>query len=629
MKDKTIDTGEVFSPYIRVGILHNSYFNGVLRPEVPGRFEDVFIDRKNLNGAPFGMRVVCRIIEEADNYSRMYSGFLKDEITGRGMPKGEIIKVLGDVESNDAAMEGIMISHSLSSEFPKKVVEESENFPFELTEEEISREIQSGRLDIRDEIIVTIDGEDTKDIDDGLSISREGDITVLGVHIADVAHYVRENSQLDKEALKRGCSVYLADRVIPMLPPSLSNNLCSLNPHKPRFALTVRIGFDEDGNRVFSNVAETLIQSNERLTYTQVYNLLSGEDAADESVRKYKDMLEAIKSLSLKLRRKRFENGSIDFDFIETGLKLDADKNVVEVYPKRSNFANHMIEECMIACNEAVSEEFTGKKVPFIYRVHNKPDRDKFFNFKKVAKSLGEKLRLPDEPDSGELQKIIQSLEDKPYKETLMQLILRSMSKAVYSDKCEGHFGLAIKYYSHFTSPIRRYPDLFIHRVIKNSLKGNAVSKAWKKKAVIAAEMSSDAEINAMTAERESVDYKTAQYMQQFKGQLFQGKVTGLHDFGIFVRLENSVEGMVPFRNLLYYYEYSEQNMVVSSRETGNNIRIGDSLTVKIANADIVARRIELTLDESQFLVQKKKKNKKRSKQDNLNVKKKKNKRNK
>jgi len=600
LKKENNTVNDKFTPYLRVGILHNSYYDGILRSEVPGRFGDVFIDKKNLNGAPFGMRVVCKVIEEPDNYGKKYPSFLKDEMDGFGMPKGVVVEVLGEPDSNDSTMAGIMISHNLSSKFPEKVLDESTKFPQEISDEEIAKEIEGGRKDIRDEVIVTIDGEDTKDIDDGLSITVENGITILGVHIADVAHYVKENSHLDKEALERGCSVYMADRVIPMLPPVLSNNLCSLNPRKPRFALTARIGFNSNGDQVSFSVMETVIQSNDRLTYTQVYNMLSEDKSKDDEFIKYKDMLLEIKNLSEKLRNKRFENGSIDFDFTETKLKLDANKNVLEIYPVKSTFANYMIEECMIACNQAISKYFTQKKAPFIYRVHQKPDPDKLYNFTRVAKLLGEKIKLKEEPESKDIQKIIHSLDGKPYKETLMQLILRSMSKAVYSDKCEGHYGLGITYYSHFTSPIRRYPDLFIHRVIKSYIKGNQPSKTWKKKALNAAEISTDAEINSMFAERESVDYKTAQYMKQFVGETFEGKVTGLQDFGIFVRLENSVEGMAPFRTLKNYYEYHEEQILVKAKETGNTIRIGDSVRVKVADSDTIARRIEFLLHEKE-----------------------------
>lgn len=627
----------------RVGILHNNFLNGIVRSDVPGRFEDVFVDRKDLNGAPFGMRVVCQLTENPFEEGVRQDYYYRDDFSGTGMAKGRIIEVLGDPISNDATMKGILIAHNLDEEFPEGVLEQARKFEMDIPESEIESELKRGRKDFRNEQIVTIDGADTKDIDDALSIRVTDGITYLSVHIADVTHYVKEGSPIDIEALSRGTSVYLADRVIPMLPQILSNNLCSLNPNKPRFAITATIGYDPNAHMVSFKVEETVIESSQRLTYDEVFELLSdnentkginsfysnedklnneknaiiksdtdGNDidknkspstdsatASDLSkIEPFRGMLTQIYELSKKLRLKRFENGAINFDFLETKVKLDYEKNVTDVYAAKATFANEMIEECMVAANEAIAKEFSIKKAPFIYRVHEETDIEKIQRFTSVAKLLGEKIQVSSKPSPKEIQAVISSIEDKPYKETLMQLLLRSMAKAEYSHECLGHFGLALKFYCHFTSPIRRYPDLFIHRVIKSYIGDEKRNPAWTQNVVTISKMNSDSEKNSTQAERESVDYKTAQYMKQFIGESFEGQVTGMLDFGIFVRLDNTIEGMAPFRTLNNYYEFFEELMVVRSSNNRKVIRIGDRVVVKVVGADLVARRVEFLLYE-------------------------------
>jgi ribonuclease R len=595
----------------RVGILHNNFLNGIVRSDVPGRFEDVFIDRKDLNGAPFGMRVVCQLTENPFEEGVRQDYYYRDDFSGTGMAKGRIIEVLGDPVSNDATMKGILIAHNLDEEFPEGVLEQARKFEMDIPESEIESELKRGRKDFRNEQIVTIDGADTKDIDDALSIRVTDGITYLSVHIADVTHYVKEGSPIDVEALSRGTSVYLADRVIPMLPQILSNNLCSLNPNKPRFALTATMGYDKNAYMVSFKVEETVIESSQRLTYDEVFELLSDNESTRENnhsddvtaddlskIEPFRGMLTQIYELSKKLRLKRFENGAINFDFLETKVKLDYEKNVTDVYAAKATFANEMIEECMVAANEAIAKEFSIKKAPFIYRVHEETDIEKIQRFTSVAKLLGEKIQISTKPSPKEIQAVISSIEDKPYKETLMQLLLRSMAKAEYSHECLGHFGLALKFYCHFTSPIRRYPDLFIHRVIKSYIGDEKRNPAWTQNVVTISKMNSDSEKNSTQAERESIDYKTAQYMKQFIGESFEGQVTGMLDFGIFVRLDNTIEGMAPFRTLNNYYEFFEELMVVRSSNNRKVIRIGDRVVVKVVGADLVARRVEFLLYE-------------------------------
>jgi ribonuclease R len=583
---------------LRVGILYQNLVNGIVRPDVPNRFEEVFIERKHLNGAPFGMRVVCRIIDEGNIQSPIESN--RDEFSGTGMPRGEILEVLGDPASNDATMKGIMVMHHLSEQFPKSVLDELQKFSNEVSQEEIQKAISQGRADYRDLNVVTIDGEDTKDIDDGLSMKREGGKFILGVHIADVAHYVTEGSALDREALDRGTSVYMADRVIPMLPTVLSNNLCSLNPGKPRFVLSVTLAFDSDANLQSFHITESIIESRERLTYTEVFQTLSDSDESHlpKHIKPHKEMLFDIHQLAQKLRKKRFHNGAIDFDLTETKLILDANKNVINILPADRNYADEMIEECMIACNEAIASHFESIHIPFIYRIHQSADSEKIQTLIDLARRLGEKIRLPEKPSSKQIQQLITQISEKPHKETLLHMILRAMPKARYADKNLGHYGLALKHYCHFTSPIRRYPDLFIHRVIKASVNETPFSKRWKQSTAFISEQSTDREINAMIAERESVDYKIAEYMSNHIGEVYEGIVSGIMNFGLFIRLSNTAEGMAPFRTMRGYYEFLEEQMAVKVPNSKQIIRIGDFVTVKVIHADLIARRIEFLLEE-------------------------------
>ncbi|MHB1485610.1 MAG: ribonuclease R [Saccharofermentanales bacterium] len=583
---------------VRVGILFNNFLNGIVRPDVPNAFEDVFIDRANLFGAPFGMKVVCEIIEAPKDYEMRGRQYQYDELTGKGMAKGRIIEVLGDARSNDTAMMGILISHGLKEEFPADVAQKAKTFIAEISEDDIRTEIRKGRKDLREEQIITIDGLEAKDLDDAISLTKTSDGNILlGVHIADVTHYVKENDPIDKEAVLRGTSVYLADRVIPMLPHVLSNNLCSLHPGRPKFTLSAFIEFDRYGNRISYEISETIIQSKERFTYDEVYDMLGPELKSDERHESFRPMLQNMYDFSKILRKKRFERGAINFDFPETKVVLDYEKQVIDVHAAPVTFANEIIEEFMIACNEAVAEKFAVLKAPFIYRIHEQPDPEKFERFRKIAKLLGEKVKFSKELKSDEIHHFIQKIEDKPYGSTLMQMLLRSMAKARYSNRNLGHFGLSSDFYCHFTSPIRRYPDLFIHRVIKTSLQGIAFPRNWIKLSEKVSDTSSDTERNAMEAERESVNFKTAEYMERHVGETFSGKVTGMFNAGIFVQLENTIEGLAPFRTMNGYFEFFEDEMVVRCYSGNKTIRIGDPVSVEVINADRIARRIEFRLN--------------------------------
>lgn len=606
MREKKGIAGSITNPSfpIRVGILTNNFSNGIVRPDVPGAFEDIFIDRNQINGAPFGMKVVCEVISAPEDYEMRGRRYYFDEFSGRGMAKGRIVEVLGDPGSNDTAMMGILLSHHLKQDFPDPVMKLAKTIPLEIPEDEIQIEIQNGRIDRRKEQIITIDGADAKDLDDAVSIVKTPENHYLvGVHIADVTHYVKEGNAIDKNAVTRGTSVYLADRVIPMLPQSLSNGICSLHPGKPKFALSVIMELDESGEVLSSEFTESVIQSSARFTYDEVFRMLGDEKETIDHLEIFRPMLEMMRNAAVILRRRRFENGSIQFEFPETKVILDSEKKVLDVHAEPNTFANEMIEELMILCNETVAKKFALLKAPFIYRVHEQPDPEKVERFQKAAKLFGEKIPLSKSVKPHEMRDAVNKIQGKPYSDTLMQMMLRSMAKAKYSDLCLGHFGLSLTYYCHFTSPIRRYPDLFIHRVVKASIHGESFPKKWVKKASLYSESSSNTERNAMEAERESVDFKTAEYMERHVGDVFPGKITGMFHSGIFVQLENTIEGMAPFRTMRGYYEYDEESMTVRS-ETGNRIiRIGDRVNVKVVQADRIARRIEFSLDEKDLPV--------------------------
>jgi ribonuclease R len=591
---------------VRAGILGNNFMNGIVRPDVPGAFEEIFIARENLHGAPFGMKVICEVIDAPKDYEERGRQYYRDEFSGQGMAKGRIREVLGEPGSYDAAMQGILITHGLKTDFPGTVIAQTKKLPSEISSADINREILSGRIDRRDEMIITVDGEDAKDLDDAISIKQlEGGNVLLGVHIADVTHYVTEAGAIDREASARGTSVYLADRVIPMLPQVLSNGLCSLHPGSPKLALSVMMEFSKDGDMISSEFTESVIQSNCRFTYDEVFRMFGEEQEKIEQLEKFRPMLHLMIQTTRILREKRSERGAISFEFPETKVLLDKEKKVLDVYAAPVTFANEMIEECMIACNEAVAMKFALLKAPFIYRVHEKPDEEKMERFIKTARLLGEKTHFSPSPKSEEIHKAILQMEDKPYRKMLMQLLLRSMAKARYSNQCLGHFGLASTYYCHFTSPIRRYPDLFIHRVVKSLIHEESFPSRWVKSSALFSDLSSDAERNAMQAERESIDFKTAEYMEGHIGEIYEGQVTGMFHGGVFVQLPNTIEGLAPFRTMGAYYEYDEEQMTARSDVGNRVVRIGDTVTVKVTQADRVARRIEFTLDESSLVQEK------------------------
>lgn len=568
-----------------VGILKEGREGGIVVPD-PGypatAYGQIIIRRNQLNGAPYGMKVVCEVLNPSAK---------------RAEYEGRIIEVLGDPGNNDVAMLSILRQFGLSNVFPAAVTDEASRLPLSPTEEQIEEAILHGRKDLRNLQTITIDGEEAKDLDDAISISKlEKGCYRLWVHIADVSEYVTDGSALDNEARLRGTSVYLVDRVIPMLPPRLSNGLCSLNPHVPRFTLTCEMKIDPQGEIIDSEIYESIIESNARTSYNEINGILF-EDKTIEDYIPLVPMFKLMLELRNALKDKRKKRGTIDFVFPETHVELDEDGNPVDVYPYPINTIHSVIEEFMIAANEAVAERFNKLESPFVYRIHEEPVELKIAEFMHVARLFGENRRLTGKVTPLYLSELLDDIADKEYAPALNQLLLRSMAKAVYSEKNVGHFGLASKYYCHFTSPIRRYPDLYIHRIIKSWLHQKHQKQMFANKVADVAYHSSEMERNSVEAERASVDLKCAEYMADRVGEEFQGVVSGACPAGVFVKLENTIEGMVPFSSLNEYFEFDERKLEAKGSR-GTVYRIGKKVRVKVASADPLTHHIDFNFVE-------------------------------
>lgn len=566
-----------------VGILYQKDRDGYVEPD-PGydlrQYGKIWIPNRFLNGAPFGMKVVCEIINPQDTGADYY---------------GKVVEVIGDPMRHDVAILSIMRQFGLRESFPEDVLKEADAIVSELTQEMIQNEIDRGRVDLRSLETITIDGEDAKDLDDAISIEVLPEKRYrLYVHIADVNHYVSDLSELDTEARLRGTSVYLADRVIPMLPPRLSNGICSLNPGTPRFTLTAEMNVNAKGQILSGNIYESIIQSDARTSYLQIQELLDGKKESGEAF--LLPMAEKMRELTDILIEKREKRGSLQFSFPETHVSLDEKGEPVDVYAYPIYYSNRMIEEFMILCNEFIANHFFAKKYPFIFRVHEPPDPQKIQAFFEVSERFGVRSDIRGEITPVTISAILENIKEEPFYPPLSQLLLRSLTKAEYRKENLGHFGLASSCYCHFTSPIRRYPDLYIHRIIKAYL-GKKRKKTYFSNFVKEISFhSSEMERNAADAQRASVDEKTAEYMSAHVGETFEGIVSGVIRSGLFVRLDNTVEGMVPFFSLDGYYIYDEKKLEAKNRQSGEVFRIGDPVTVQLARVDRQTRNIDFIL---------------------------------
>lgn len=548
--------------------------------------DDIFVLKKDFNGARAGDKVVVKIMKYPDQ-SNSAEGRIEEIISRCGEAGGDI--------------KALIRQYRLTQEFSDKVEAETKKITLKISEEEISR-----RTDLRERTIITMDGADAKDLDDAVSVERlENGNYLLGVHIADVSHYVREGSQLDKEALKRGNSVYLIDQVIPMLPKLLSNGICSLNPKVDRLTLSVSMEIDGKGKVVNHDVYESVIHSNARMVYSDVSDMLEHNDK--ELIQEYKDIYQDIllmDELAKILRKARDNRGSLDFDFDEAYITLNDQGIPTSVETAERRVANRIIEEFMLIANETIAEHFYWMEVPFVYRVHESPSLEKIEEFKRFIRSFGLMLKgNPEHIHPKALNEIINSVEGKPEEHVVNTVMLRSMKKAFYGTECEGHFGLGVKYYCHFTSPIRRYPDLIIHRIIKEAIHGKLDAKrikSLKKRTEKAADTSSATERQALELEREVEKLKKAEYMTYHVGEIYDGIISGVANFGFFVEIENTIEGMVRVDYLSDdYYDYEATKYRLIGRRTNKIYALGDKVTIKVHSVELQDREINFTIAES------------------------------
>lgn len=569
-----------------VGTFEKSKRFGFVVPDDRRFNDDIFVLKKDFGGAQTGDKVVVKITSYPDK-SNSAEGKIEEIISRRG-------EVGGDIKA-------LIRQHNLTKEFPEKVEAEAKKIPLKITEDEISR-----RVDLREKTIVTMDGADAKDLDDAVSVEKliNGNYR-LGVHIADVSHYVTDSSQLDKEALKRGNSVYLIDQVIPMLPKILSNGICSLNPDVDRLTLSVTMEIDGKGKVVNHEIYESVIHSKARLVYGDVSDILENKD--EDLIGKYKDIYPDIllmDELAKILRKARDVRGSLDFDFDEAYIRLNEKGIPISVETAERRVANRIIEEFMLIANETIAEHFYWMEIPFVYRVHETPSAEKIEEFKRFIRSFGLNLKgNPDNIHPKALNEIISSVEGKPEEHVVNTVMLRSMKKAFYGTECEGHFGLGVKYYCHFTSPIRRYPDLIIHRIIKESINGKLDVKrirVLKRRTDRAADISSATERQAQELEREVEKLKKAEYMTYHVGETYDGIINGVASFGFFVEIENTIEGMVRVDYLNDdYYDYEAARYRLIGRRTNKIYALGDKVTIKVHSVELQEREINFTVVDS------------------------------
>ena len=552
---------------------------GFAVPDNPRFTQDIFIPKERSKGAVRGHKVVVEITD----YGR----------EGK-KPEGKVVEILGLVNDPGTDILSIVRGYDLPMEFPEKVLKQVENVA-----NEVSTADMAGRLDLRDWQTVTIDGEDAKDLDDAITITREGDKYKLGVHIADVTNYVQEHSALDVEALNRGTSIYLVDRVIPMLPHKLSNGICSLNAGESRLALSCIMTIDGKGNVVDHTIAETVIKVDRRMSYTSVKKILEDKDEAERA--EYAElipMFELMQELAGILRKKRMSRGSIDFDFPETKIILNEQGKPVDIKPYDRNVATKIIEDFMLIANETVAQDYFWQELPFVYRTHDNPDTEKIQKLGTFINNFGYSIRIgQDEIHPKELQKLLMKIEGSPEEALISRLTLRSMKQAKYTTVSTGHFGLATHYYCHFTSPIRRYPDLQIHRIIKDNLRGRMNEKKiahYEKILDEVASHSSKMERRAEEAERETDKLKKVEYMSEHIGEVFEGVISGVTEWGFYVELPNTIEGLVHVTSLTDdYYHYDERSYELVGETGARRYKLGQKIKVVVSATDKILRTID------------------------------------
>lgn len=555
---------------------------GFVIPDNQKLQKDIFIPAEKSRGAVSGHKVVVELTS--------YGGAGKK-------PEGRIIEIIGHVNDPGTDIMSIVKGYELPVEFSDKVLRQAERVSKPVSEADMS-----GRTDLRDVQMVTIDGEDAKDLDDAVSVVRKDGNYILGVHIADVSNYVQENSALDHEAKERGTSVYLVDRVIPMLPHALSNGICSLNAGEDRLALSCIMTVDSKGNVVDHEILETVVHVDRRMTYTSVKKILEDHDDRErETYKEFVPMFECMQELSGLLRKKRRQRGSIDFDFPETKLLLDESGRPAEIKPYDRNIATKIIEDFMLLANETVAQDYYWQELPFVYRTHEAPDDEKIKALATFINNFGYSMHIGvNEVRPKEIQKLLGKVEGTPEEALIDRLALRSMRQARYMPENTGHFGLAAAYYTHFTSPIRRYPDLQIHRIIKDNLRGRMNEARIEHYHAILEEVakhSSETERRADEAERETVKLKKTEYMQERIGQVFEGVISGMTKWGMYVELPNTIEGLVHVTSMPDdHYDYSEKNYEMIGEHTGKVYKLGQKVRVRVISTNRMMRTIDFEI---------------------------------
>lgn len=566
-----------------VGTYENSRDFGFVVSDNPKFSRDVFIPRKDSQGIKDGDKVVVEITSYGSKNRN---------------PEGKIVENLGSCRAPGTDILAIVKSFGIPSEFPDKVIRQADRVPDHVLDAD-----RDGRLDLRHLQTVTIDGEDAKDLDDAVTLTKENGIYHLGVHIADVSNYVQGGSALDREALRRGTSVYLVDRVIPMLPRRLSNGICSLNQGEDRLALSCLMDIDAQGNVISHKIAETVICVDRRMTYTAVKKILEGDGDLRREYQDFVPLFHHMKELSAILRKKRSNRGSIDFDFPESKVFLDEMGRPVEIKAYEQNVATKIIEDFMLLANETVAKEYCEREIPFLYRTHENPDSDKMEKVLTFIRNQDIPVHKSHEEITPlEVQEILNEIEGEPTEPLISRLLLRSMKQARYTTGCSGHFGLAAKHYCHFTSPIRRYPDLQIHRIIKETIRGRMNQEKKMYYAQIlgdVADKTSTLERRAEEVERETVKLKKAEYMETRLGQNYEGIISGVTGWGLYVELPNTVEGLVHISTLMDdYYQFDEEAYCLVGEKTGHTYRLGQKVTVKVSQVDLSTKSIDFILKE-------------------------------
>lgn len=545
---------------------------------------DIFVPQEKNMGAVDGHKVVVHI----DHYGSH----------GKN-PEGRVTEIIGHINDPGTDIMSIVRAYDLPVDFPDEEIEFLKNIP-----EHVDEKDKAGRVDFRNVLTVTIDGEDAKDLDDAITLEKNELGYQLGVHIADVSHYVTEKNPIDKEAYKRGTSVYLVDRVIPMIPHKLSNGICSLNQGTDRLALSCIMDIDFKGNVVSHKICETLINVDRRMSYTSVKKILVDEEP--EEMKEYEafvPMFRDMEELASILRKKRYKRGAIDFDFPESKIILDEQGHTVEIKPYDRNVATKIIEDFMLIANETVAEDFFWQELPFLYRTHDNPDPEKIQKLGTFINNFGYSIHIGEELHPKELQKLLLKIEGTDEENIISRLTLRSMKRAQYSVECIGHFGLSAKYYCHFTSPIRRYPDLQIHRIIKENLHGGLKGKRKEHYADILPEVAkhtSTTERRADDAERDTDKLKMVEYMEKHIGENFEGVISGVTSWGIYVELPNTVEGMVSVASLKGFYVYDENHYEMINEQTGKTYKLGQKVVVQVVGTDKVIRTIDFMMIEDE-----------------------------